>query len=172
VESKTDIVPSIPNLTSARPLVEGPVWTEQDVTVKFRGQETWPCETQGSYDTTTGLQGSLAYIREAYQYRLAVLADGFSSGGTPVGRLYLTGVIEFFQPSYGTISGLGVVTAPTEAALVSTSAPSMVQGAWKNKLNFDVPEHKEKKESNPDDPIVIPPAPILKRAFFSGRMTK
>lgn len=165
MDVKTVAEPSIVNLTSARPIIQGPIWMEQDVCVYFNGQETWPCEiSQSAYDTSTGLQGSLAYIREAYQYRLAGLFDAVPSPEfANVGRLFLSGIIEFFQPSYGVISGLGTVTAPTTALSSSTPAP-LLMGAWRSALTVGSKESTDSKESNPDDPILIPPIPKLVRS--------
>jgi len=162
---KSALVPSITNLTSARPMVEGPVWMEQDVCVNFTGQETWPCElTSDAYGTGSAIFGSLAYIREAYQYRLAGLLENTVPAN--YGRLYLSGIIEFFQPSYGNISGVGLTEAPTSSLLSSTSAPEMkskLMGAWTSSLKFGSKEPIESKMFNPDDPIIIPPAPKLVR---------
>jgi len=154
--------PSITNLSSARPMVEGPVWLEQNVCVYFKGQETWPCEINvlGAYSSLNDL-GGLSYIREAYQYRLATLLDQQSDFAFTLGRLYLSGVIEFYQPAYGLVSGLGVIAAPTTALLSSTSIPST--SSWKRPVVIGSKLNLEKKMSDPDDPIIIPPMPILKR---------
>jgi len=165
-DSKSALIPSITNLSSARPMVEGPVWTEQGTCVQFTGQETWPCEVNtATYDDTTGFLGGLSYIREAYQYRVAVLTENVGSG-TALGRLYLTGVIEFFQPSFGSVSGAGVTTAPTSSSLSSTSVPSIgptkpLVGRWSSR---PVVGSKEPILTDPhSDDFVFPPTPILER---------
>jgi hypothetical protein len=169
-----DYTPSIGQLTSARPMVEGPVWLEQDVCVYFKGQETWPCEinVEGNYSLTNDL-GGLAYIREAFQYRLAALLDTQVDFSTTLGRLYLSGVIEFYQPSYGLTSGVGTVAASTTLSSSSTSLPS--NSSWKRPIVIGAKFRESKINSDPDLPFIIPPMPVLTRSSaydnFTSRTT-
>jgi hypothetical protein len=161
---------------------------EQSVDVKFTGQETWPTEIVSvAYGTGSGYQGALAYVREAYQYRLA----GLLENTTPAqfGRLYLSGIIEFFQPSFGAISGVGVVEAPTALSMSSTSESELKSvslgsfssgptissrnmGSWASseKLVIGSKDPDLIKVENPDDPVIIPPIPKLIRSSGVDRV--